>query len=168
MKQEFLEVGQIVSTHGVRGEVKVMPWADDPEFLLEFDTLYLGGRPVRVRTARVQKTCVLLKLEGVDDLDAAAALRGQVLSIRRADARLPEGAVFVADLIGLPVFSGGEMVGTLTDILCRPGNDVYVVTAADKKREYLIPAVPEFILERNVDEGFIRVQLIEGMASDEI
>ena len=62
MKQEFLEVGQIVSTHGVRGEVKVMPWADEPEFLLEFDTLYLGGRPVRVRTARVQKTCVLLKL----------------------------------------------------------------------------------------------------------
>ena len=124
MKQEFLEVGQIVSTHGVRGEVKVMPWADEPAFLLEFDTLYLGGRPVRVRTARVQKTCVLLKLEGVDDLDAAAALRGQVLSIRRADARLPEGSVFIADLIGLPVFSGGETVGTLTDILCRPGNGV--------------------------------------------
>ena len=163
MKQEFLEVGQIVSTHGVRGEVKVMPWADEPEFLLDFDTLYLGGRPVRVRGARVQKTCVLLKLEGVDDLDAAAALR-----IRRADARLPEGAVFIADLIGLPVLADGETVGTLTDILCRPGNDVYVVTAADKKREYLIPAVPEFILERNVDEGFIRVRLIEGMASDEI
>lgn len=168
MKQEFLEVGQIVSTHGVRGEVKVMPWADDPEFLLEFDTLYLGGRPVRVRTARVQKTCVLLKLEGVDDLDAAAALREQVLSIRRADAKLPEGSVFIADLIGLPVMADGETIGRLTDILSRPGNDVYVVTAADKKREYLIPAVPEFILERDVDEGYIRVRLIEGMASDEI
>lgn len=168
MKQEFLEVGQIVSTHGVRGEVKVMPWADEPEFLLEFDTLYLGGRPVRVRTARVQKTCVLLKLEGVDDLDAAAALREQVLCIRRADAKLPEGSVFIADLIGLPVLADSETIGTLTDILSRPGNDVYVVTAADKKREYLIPAVPEFILERNVDEGYIRVRLIEGMASDEI
>ena len=78
-------------------------------------------------------------------------------------------AVYIAlGAVGLPVFSGGETVGTLTDILCRPGNDVYVVTAADKKREYLIPAVPEFILERNVDEGYIRVRLIEGMASDEI
>ena len=74
MKKPFLEAGQIVSTHGVRGDVKVMPWADDPEFLLDFDTVYLGGKPVRVQSCRVQKTCVLMKLEGVDDLDAAARL----------------------------------------------------------------------------------------------
>ena len=57
MKKPFLEAGQIVSTHGVRGDVKVMPWADDPEFLLDFDTVYLGGKPVRVQSCRVQKTC---------------------------------------------------------------------------------------------------------------
>ena len=88
MKKPFLEAGQIVSTHGVRGDVKVMPWADDPEFLLDFDTVYLGGKPVRVQSCRVQKTCVLMKLEGVDDLDAAARLRGQTVSIRREDAAL--------------------------------------------------------------------------------
>ena len=88
MKKPFLEAGQIVSTHGIRGEVKVMPWADDPEFLLDFDTVYLNGAPVRVQSSRVQKTCVLMKLAGVDDLDAAARLRGQTVCIRREDAQL--------------------------------------------------------------------------------
>lgn len=165
MKKPFLEAGQIVSTHGVRGELKVMPWADDPEFLLDFDTVYLGGRPVRVQSSRVQKTCVLMKLEGIDDVDAAARLRGQTVSIRREDAHLDEGAVFIADLIGLPVLCGDETIGKVTDILQRPGNDVYVVTGT---HEYLIPGVPEFILERNLDEGYVRVRLIEGMRTDEI
>lgn len=168
MKREFLEVGQIVSTHGVRGEIKVMPWADGPDFLLEFDTVYLAGAPVRVQSARVQKSCVLMKLAGIDDLDAAAQLREQVLSIRREDAHLPEGSMFIADLIGLPVLADGVQIGTVAEILSRPGNDVYVVKTPGQKREYLIPAVPEFILERNLDEGFVRVKLIEGMASDEI
>ena len=165
MKKPFLEAGQIVSTHGVRGELKVMPWADDPEFLLDFDTVYLGGRPVRVQSSRVQKTCVLMKLEGIDDVDAAARLRGQTVSIRREDAHLDEGAVFIADLIGLPVLCGDETIGKVTDILQRPGNDVYVVTGT---HEDLIPGVPEFILERNLDEGYVRVRLIEGMRTDEI
>lgn len=165
MKKPFLEAGQIVSTHGVRGDVKVMPWADDPEFLLDFDTVYLGGKPVRVQSCRVQKTCVLMKLEGVDDLDAAACLRGQTVSIRREDAALPEGSVFIADLIGLPVLCEGETIGKVTDILQRPGNDVYVVSG---EHEYLIPGVPEFILERNLDAGYVRVRLIEGMRTDEI
>ena len=165
MKKAFLEAGQIVSTHGIRGEVKVMPWADDPEFLLGFDTVYLSGAPVRVQSSRVQKTCVLMKLAGVDDIDAAARLRGQTVCIRREDAQLEEGAMFIADLIGLPVLCEGETIGKITDILQRPGNDVYVVQGA---HEYLIPAVPEFILERNPDEGFVRVKLIEGMRSDEI
>lgn len=165
MKKPFLEAGQIVSTHGVRGELKVMPWADDPEFLLDFDTVYLGGRPVRVQSSRVQKTCVLMKLEGIDDVDAAARLRGRTVSIRREDAHLDDGAVFIADLIGLPVLCGDETIGKVTDILQRPGNDVYVVTGT---HEYLIPGVPEFILERNLDEGYVRVKLIEGMRTDEI
>lgn len=165
MKQEFLEIGQIVTTHGVRGAVKVMPWADSPEFLLDFDTFYLGKTPLNVRSASVQKTCVLLQFDGIDTLEQAAALREKVLCIRREDAKLPEGTVFIADLIGLPVLADGRQIGKITEIMQRPGNDVYIVKG---EREYLIPAVPEFILERNTDEGFVRVKLIEGMASDEI
>ena len=116
-------------------------------------------------SSRVRKTCVLMKLEGIDDVDAAARLRGQTVCIRREDAQLPEGAMFIADLIGLKVLCGDETIGKVTEILQRPGNDVYVVKGA---HEYLIPAVPEFILERDPDEGYIRVRLIEGMRTDEI
>ena len=141
MKHPYLQTGKIVSTHGVHGEVKLLPWADGPEFLLQFHTLYLAGRPYQVEQSRVQKTCVLLKLEGIDTVEAASALRDKIVSIARADAKLPEGSLFIADLLGLPV---------------------YVVKAEDGQ-EHLIPSVPDFVLERNLDEGYIRVRLIEGM-----
>ena len=162
MKQQYLQTGKIVSTHGVRGEVKLLPWADGPEFLLQFHTLYLGEKPYRVEQSRVQKTCVLLKLAGVDTVEAASALRDKVVSIARADAKLPEGSLFIADLIGLPVYDGETLLGTLTEVMPTPANDVYVVKSGDGQ-EHLIPSVPDFVLERNLDEGYIRVRLIEGM-----
>ena len=165
MKQKLLQAGQIVSTHGVRGELKILPWADAPEFLLQFDTVYLGERAYAVESSRVQKTCVLMKLRGIDDLDAAAKLRESIVWIDRDEAQLEEGAVFIADLLGLPVFSEDKQIGIVKDILTMPGNDVYVIKG---EHEYMIPAVPEYILERNLDEGFIRVRLIEGMQTDAI
>ena len=162
MKQQYLQTGKIVSTHGVRGEVKLLPWADSPEFLLQFHTLYLDGKPFRVEQSRVQKTCVLLKLEGIDTVEAASGLRDKIVSIARADARLPEGSVFIADLLGLPVYNGDVLLGRLTEVMPTPANDVYIVRAEDGQ-EHLIPAVPDFILERNLDKGCIRVRLIEGM-----
>ena len=160
MKQEFLEAGKIVSTHGVRGEVKILPWADDADFLVGLPRVFVAGREYAVQHSRVQKTCVLMKLAGIDDVDTAAKFREQIVRIHRDDMELPEGSVFIADLIGLRVIADGEEIGKVSDILSMPGNDVYVVTGS---REYLIPAVPEFILERNLEEGFVRVKLIEGM-----
>ncbi len=160
MKQAYLETGKIVSTHGVRGEVKILPWADSPDFLLQFDTVFLRGTPYGVESCRVQKSCVLMKLAGVDTVEAAQALRDVTVCVRRDDAALPAGSVFIADLIGLRVLCGEEEIGTVAEVLDLPGHDVYVVRGA---REILIPSVPEFILERNLDEGYIRVQLIEGM-----
>lgn len=110
----------------------------------------------------MQKTCVLLKLEGVDTVEAASALRDKVVSIARADAKLPEGSLFIADLLGLPVYDGETMLGTLAEVMPTPANDVYVVKSEDGQ-EHLIPSVPDFVLERNLDEGYIRVRLIEGM-----
>ena len=162
MKQQYLQTGKIVSTHGVRGEVKLLPWADSPEFLLQFDTLWIGGRAYRVESSRVQKTCVLLKLEGIDTVEAASALRDKIVSIARADAKLPEGSLFIADLLGLPVYDGETLLGTLAEVMPTPANDVYVVKSEDGQ-EHLIPSVPDFVLERNLDEGYIRVRLIEGM-----
>lgn len=161
MKQQFLEAGKIVSTHGVRGEVKILPWADDADFLVGLPRVFVGGQEYAVQHSRVQKTCVLMKLAGIDDVDAAAKFRDKTVCISRTDVALPEGSVFIADLIGLRVVTDtGDEIGTVSDIMTMPGNDVYVVTGS---REYLIPAVPEFILERNLDAGFVRVKLIEGM-----
>ena len=162
MKQQYLQTGKIVSTHGVRGEVKLLPWADSPEFLLQFDTLWIGGRAYQVESSRVQKTCVLVKLAGIDTVEAASALRDQVVSIDRADAQLPQGSIFIADLLGLPVYDGETLLGTLAEVMPTPANDVYVVKSEDGQ-EHLIPSVPDFVLERNLDEGYIRVRLIEGM-----
>ena len=161
MKKEFLEIGKIVNTHGVRGEVKVQPWADSPEFLLGFKTLYLDETPVKVRAGRVHKGMVILALEGVEDVNAAMALKNRVLYMRREDARLPRGSFFLQDILGAKVVTeAGEELGELADVLDLPGNPVYVVRGA---REILIPAVPEFVLRTDAENGVVTVRLIEGM-----
>ena len=164
MQDRFLEAGEIVNTHGVRGEVKIMPWADSPEFLTGFQTFYLGGAPYAVESARVHKSMVLAKLRGVDDLEAAQLLRGKILKIDRTGLKLEDGAVFIADLIGLPVFADGLEIGRIADVLTMPGNDVYVVRG---EHEYLIPAVSEFLREVDPAGGAVNVRLIRGMRTDE-
>lgn len=163
MKSEFLETGEIVNTHGVRGEVKIMPWADSPEFLCQFDTFYMDGKPVKVLAARPHKTMVLAQLEGVDTVEKAMRLKGKVLSIDRTGVELPDGRHFLADLMGLTVLDNatGEELGTIEDILTPPAHEVYVVRG--KGKEYMIPAVDAFLAETNVEGGYIRVNLIEGM-----
>ena len=161
MKQEFLEAGKIVNTHGVRGEVKIQPWADSAEFLRDFHTLYLDGAPVRVLRSRVHKEMLIAALEGVDTVEAAMVLKNKVVSIRRADARLPEGHFFLQDILGAKVVDeAGTELGVLADILETPRHQVYVVRG---EREILIPAVPAFVLATDVDAGRITVRLIEGM-----
>ena len=159
--KDFLDCGQIVNTHGVRGEVRIVPWADSPDFLCQFSTLYLDGAPRRVLSSRVHKGSVIAKLDGVDTVEEAMLLRNKTVQLRRADAKLPEGAFFLADIIGLKVVDEeGQPLGTLKEVLSPSVQQVYVV---DGEREILIPAVPEFILETNIEGGYIKVRLIEGM-----
>ena len=165
LEKQLLQAGQLVSTHGVQGEVKILPWADGPEFLLDFDTFYLNGKPYEVVSPRVHKTCVLAKLRGVDTPEQAQLLRGQTVSIDRSGVKLPEGTVFIADLPGCRVLDdAGAEIGTIKDVLTMPSSDVYVIEGA---RRYMVPAVKAFVRAINVGEGFVRVHLIEGMATDE-
>lgn len=163
MKSEFLETGEIVNTHGVKGEVKIMPWADSPDFLCRFDILYIDGKPLKVLSSRVHKTAVLCTLEGVDTVEKAMKLKGRVVSLRRDQIQLPEGYHFLVDLVGLKVMDAatGEELGEVAEVLTLPAHNVYVVRG--KGREYMIPAVPAFIVETNEDAGHIKVKLIEGM-----
>ena len=158
--KDFLEAGKIVNTHGVRGEVRITPWADSADFLRRFRVFYIDGTPYRVLRSRVHKSQLIAALEGVEDVNAAMALKNRVICIRREDAHLPEGRYFVQDLIGLPVRTdAGEDIGTLAEVLDLPQGQVYVVKG---EREILIPDVPAFILNIDPEEGFT-VHLIEGM-----
>lgn len=161
MKTEFLETGEIVNTHGIAGEVKLMPWSDSPAFLLDFKTFYVDGKPLEVQSARVHKTALLVKFKGYEDVNAAMALKGRRVSIARADAKLAPGQFFLADLIGLTVKNeAGETVGVLKEVLTPSHQNVYVV---EGESTHMIPAVPEFIKRVDVDGGEMVVSLIEGM-----
>lgn len=165
MKQ-YLEIGKIVNVHGLRGDVKVVPWCDDPAFLCEFETLYLGKdyRPVEVTDARLQKNNVLLHLDGVETVEEAEKLRGSILYMDRNEVELEEGVYFIQDLIGLEVLDAdtGKSYGTLTDVMQTGANDVYEVKAADGSA-VLIPAIPDVIVETNIDAGVMTIRPLEGL-----
>jgi len=162
MKQGFLEAGRIINTHGIRGEIKIEPWCDSPDFLRQIDTLYLDGQPFNVLSCRTSKRDVIVGLDGVTDVNGAMCLKGKTVCIRRDDVALPPGRYFIVDLIGLEVRDAADdrVIGTLTEVLTPPAHPVYVVKG---DREYLIPAVDAFIAETNPERGYIRVNLIEGM-----
>ncbi len=162
MKVTFLEAGEIVSTHGVRGEFKVLPWSDGPDFLLDFKRVRILDTDYAVESCRIQKTCNLLKIKGVDTVEAAQSLRGKTVNVYREDA--PADAVFVAELIGMKVFADGSELGEITDVLDYPGNKVYIV---EGNGTYMIPAVKEFVLSTDLDQGVMQVRIIEGMRTDE-
>lgn len=166
MKSQFLETGQIVNTHGVHGEVKVVPWADCPEYLKQFHTFYLEDKPLKALSVRVDKRNVLIRFEGVNTVEEAMKLKGKPLSVARADASLPKGRYFLADLMGLAVVDAatGDTLGEVEDILTPPAHNVYVVGGG--KKRYMIPAVPTFVAETNIEGGYIKVNLIEGLETD--
>ena len=162
MKLQFVEAGEIVTTHGVRGEVKVLCWLDAPEMLCEFDRCRIAGKDYVMEQVRVQKPCNLVKLQGIDTMEAAQTMRGKILELYRED--IDDEVIFAAELVGMEVFAGEEKIGKITEVLTYPGNSVYVVKG---QYEYMIPAVSQFILDTDMEENIMRVKLIEGMRSDE-
>ena len=162
MKLQFVEAGEIVTTHGIKGEVKVLPWLDSPEDLCDFDRCRIDGKEFEIQQCRVQKTCNLVKLSGIDTMEAAQAMRGKRIELYRED--IDDEVIFAAELIGMEVFCDGEMIGKIKEVLDYPGNSVYVIKGA---REYMIPAVKEFILSTDMEKNEMQVKLIEGMRSDE-
>ena len=161
MRKDFIDAGEIVTTHGVRGEVKVLTWLDSPEMLCEFDRCRIDGREYKIESCRVQKTCNLIKLQDIDSMEAAQAMRGKVIQLYRED--ICGDVIFGDELNGVEVFCDGVNIGKITDVLDYPGNSVYVIN----KGEYMIPAVKEFILSMDIDKNEMQVKLIEGMRSDE-
>ena len=162
MKLQYIKAGEIVTTHGVRGEVKVLCWLDDPEMLCEFDRCRIDGKEYSMDQVRVQKTCNLVKLSGIDTMEDAQAMRGKTLELYRED--IDDDVIFAAELIGMEVYAEGECIGKIMDVLDYPGNSVYVVKG---QYEYMIPAVNQFVLSTDMEANRMEVKLIQGMRSDE-
>ena len=130
--QQYLEAGKVVTTHGVRGEMKLELWCDGVDFLKKTGRLYAsakGGKCYNITSIRPQGQMALLQLEGVNDMDAARALRGQVFYFDRSDATLPEGRWYVADLIGCEVRDAdtGKVYGVVTSVDHPGAQDIYTV-----------------------------------------
>ena len=162
MKLQVIEAGEFVTTHGVKGEVKVLPWLDSPEDLCDFDRCRIDGKEYEIEACRVQKTCNLVKLSGIDTMEDAQAMRGKKLELYRED--IDDEVIFADELIGMNVFCDGEQIGKISDVLDYPGNMVYVVKG---HYEYMIPAVKAFILDTDMEKNEMQVKLLEGMRSDE-
>lgn len=160
MKQ-YVEAGRIVNTHGINGEVKIEVWLDSPAFFKTFKRLFINGAEKRILSAREHKQFIIARLEGVDDVNAAMALKGKTVEILRADAHMKDGEFFVQDILGFTVVDeDGRTVGKLVDAFETPASMLYVVRG---ESEHLIPAVREFILGIDAEKEEIRVHLIEGM-----
>ena len=162
MKLQFVEAGEIVTTHGIKGEMKVLPWVDSPDVLCEFDRVRIAGKEYIVESCRIQKTCNLLKLEGIDTVEAAQAMRGKTVELYRED--IDDEVIFAAELMGMDVLCEGVSLGKIVDVLDYPGNSVYVIKG---EHEYMIPAVKQFILSTDMENNVMQVKIIEGMRSDE-
>lgn len=165
MELEYITAGQIVNAHGVRGEVKILPRGAEADVLARCGTLYIEGRPLRPTAQRVHKGCLLAKLPGVDNMDAALALKGKAVSIRRADAALADGVYFDQELLGLTARDAatGAVLGTVEEVMDYPAHKVYAVRGGAD--EYLIPAVPAFVAAIDLAGGTMDIHVWEGMGS---
>lgn len=171
MKKNFLEVGRIVSTHGLNGDVKVEPWCDNCKFLCEFKYLYFENydfKKIKILSAKVHKNSVLMKIDGVNSIEQAELLRGKVLFMNREDIDLPKGKFFIQDILNLRVFDVNTNLyyGKVTDVIKTGANDVYQITNEDNKN-YLIPAIKDVICEVNVDNNFMKIRPLKGIFDDE-
>ena len=170
MIKEYLEIGKITSTHGIKGEVRVQPWCDSPEFMKKFKTLYFdkkGEKPVSV-SCRPNGNMVIMKMQGVDTVEEASKYREKILYMKRSDAKLPEGTWFIQELIDCKVVDADDeniSYGILSDVSETGANDVWHITKEDK--EYLIPAIPSVIISTDIVEGIIKIRPLKGIFDNE-
>lgn len=166
--QEYLEVGQIVNTNGLKGLLKINPFTDDITRFEKLKTILVEHKKelleFEIESVRYQKKQVLLKLKGIDTIEEAEKYREDYLKINRnKEEKLPEDTYYIVDLIGLEVYTeNGELLGKLEDIFSTGSNDVYVVKNSDGK-QILLPAIGDVIKNIDLKQKKIVVNLIEGL-----
>lgn len=169
MKNEILEIGKVVNTHGIRGEIKVQPWCDDPGIYDELEYIYIGGKRYDILRSRFHKNCEILAVEGIDNINDAELLRNKVVTVEREMlGELPEGRYYIVDILGLEVrIKDGDVLGVIDDVIHTGSNDVYQVKREGKK-PVLIPVIPDVVNEVNIDGGYVIITPMKGLIDDEV
>lgn len=160
---EKIKIGRIVNAVALRGEVKVYNYSGYRERYEELDRIIVDSKEYDIERVRYQQQMVILKLSGVNDRNGAEAMKNKDVFITEEDlCELPEDTFYIRDLIGMKVVDQSGEIGKIKDVLQPSAQDVYVIrTLSDK--EIMIPAVKEFVKEVNLEEGYVRVELIDGM-----
>lgn len=155
--REFLRVGQITNTHGVRGEVKVLPLTDDMRRFDDLEYVYIKGKKVNIENVKYLKDKVILKLEGIDSMNDAEKLKPTYVEIKREQAvELPEDTYFITDLLECTVLDTNDFVyGTIKEVLKTPNNDVYWVRG---KKEILVPVLKDIVLDINIEDKKVLIK----------
>ena len=167
MLKTYIDTGKIVNTHGLRGDVKLEAWTDDPELFCEIDTLYLdaeGKQPLKIQNARMQKGMILIKFEGIDSIEAGEKLRNKIIYIHRDDIPLEEGEYLIQDLLGCTIIDAddGREYGKLVDVTYSGASDIYHIKFADGSVQ-LCPAIDETIIETDIEGRVIRIRPLVGL-----
>ncbi|MBO4693759.1 MAG: 16S rRNA processing protein RimM [Clostridia bacterium] len=169
MKKEFIEAGKIVGTHGVRGMVRIQPWADSVSFLCGFNMFYLGDDKALIMVNKIKPhgNIVIAEIDGIDSIEKAETLRNRMIFIKRSDVDIPENRYFIDELIGCRVldFDTGREYGLVTDVSATGANDVWHIKNGEK--EYLLPAIKDVVKRVDTDGEIIEICPIKGIFDDE-
>ena len=168
---EFLEVGKIINTHGLRGDVKVVPWTDYPEDFEEIPCVYVktrkGEEKLTVLNVKYQKNNLIVKFKEIADINEAERYKGLVIRADREDlGELEEGVYYIADLIGLEVYDENGKVGIIADVFNTGANDIYDIKREGKKN-LLLPVIDEAVKEIDMENKRVLVHIMEGL-DDEV
>lgn len=164
---EFLEVGKIINTHGLRGDVKVMPWTDTPEDFEDIPVVYIKRKTenekLTVSKIKYQKNNLIIKFNEINDINDAEKYKGLILLADREDLwELEDGVYYIADLIGLDVYDESGKIGVIEDVLNTGANDIYDVKREGKKN-LLLPVIDEVVKEIDLENGRVTVYVMEGL-----
>ncbi len=167
MRKQYLEMGKITKTQGLKGEVRMQYYCDSPDMLEEFDVLYMGKEKaeVEIEKSRYLKSDVaVIKIKGIDTPEDAQKLIGKILYLNRDDVELPEDVWFIQDIIGLEVVDAddGTVYGKVDEIYQNGGADVYSIKTSDGK-QLMFPAIPEVLINTDVDNGKIEIRPLDGL-----
>ena len=168
--KEYLEIGKVNNTHGLKGEIKLEMWCDGIDYIKQLKTVYLddkGNKALSIASARPQKNIAIIKFAEISSIEQAEELKNKVVFCNRNDARIDEDSYYLADIIGCTVvdIENGREYGKITDVMNYGSSDIYDVVK-DKKHN-LIPAIPDVVKEINTEKQIVLIKNMKGLFDED-